>query len=85
MPDVTVATLQGFGGGRALNIGVPAFPVTNAPFAGNVTVRRGLSAGEATLTVGGLGDVVLDNPGDPLQSSRAINVVAVGDALVAIA
>ena len=44
-PDITLATLQGFGGGRALNIGVPAAPVTGSPFAGNVRVMstRGCS------------------------------------------
>ena len=78
-PDITLATLQGFGGGRALSIGVPASPVTRSPFAGNVLVKNGLSVGNAVLTVGGLGDVILDNHGDPLVSDRAINIVAVGD------
>ncbi len=79
MPDVTVATLQKFGGARALNVGVPAFPATRAPFAGNVRVEAGLSVGSAVLTVGGLGDVSLDNHGMPLASDRGINIVAVGD------
>ncbi len=78
-PDVTLATLQGFGGGRALEIGVPAIPATNSPFAGNVRVENGLSVGDAVLTIGGLGDVTLNNHGDPLTSDRAINIVAVGD------
>ncbi|MCZ6845675.1 MAG: filamentous hemagglutinin N-terminal domain-containing protein [Alphaproteobacteria bacterium] len=79
VPDVTLATLQGFGGGRALEIGVPALPATNLPFAGNVRVEDGLSVGDAVLTIGGLGDVTLDNHGDPLTSDRAIVIVAVGD------
>lgn len=78
-PDITLATLRGFGGGRALNIGVPAAPTSSSPFAGNVTVKTGLSVGDAVLTVGGLGDVTLDNHGDPLVSDRAINIVALGD------
>jgi hypothetical protein len=79
VPDVTLATLQGFGGGRALEIGVPALPATNLPYAGNVRVEDGLSVGDAVLTIGGLGDVTLDNHGDPLTSDRAIVIVAVGD------
>ena len=78
-PDITLATLQGFGGGRTLEIGVPALPRTNSPFAGNVRVENGLSVGDAVLTIGGLGDVTLTNHGDPLTSDRAINIVAVGD------
>ena len=79
VPDITLATLQGFGAGRALNIGVPAAPTNRSPFAGNVTVKSGLSVADAVLTVGGLGDVTLDNHADPLTSQRAINIVAVGD------
>ena len=78
-PDITLATLRGFGGGRELNIGVPAFPTSTSPFAGNVKVTAGLWVGDAVLTVGGLGDVMLNNHGDPLESDRAINIVAVGD------
>jgi filamentous hemagglutinin family protein len=78
-PDITLATLRGFGGGRELNIGVPAFPTSTSPFAGNVKVTAGLWVGDAVLTVGGLGDVTLNNHGDPLESDRAINIVAVGD------
>ncbi len=79
VPDVTLETLEGFGGGRALNIGVPALPTTRSPFAGNVRVARGLSVGDAVLTVGGLGDVILGNQADPLASDRGINIVAIGD------
>ncbi len=79
VPNITLATLQGFGGGRALEIGVPTLPATNSPFAGNVRVENGLSVGDAVLTIGGLGDVTLENHGDPLTSDRAINIVAVGD------
>ncbi|MDX1432256.1 MAG: filamentous hemagglutinin N-terminal domain-containing protein [Gammaproteobacteria bacterium] len=78
VPDVTLATLDGFGGGRALNFGVPALPTSRSPFAGNVKVTRGLSVGDAVLTVGGLGDVMLDNT-SPLRSDQRINIVAVGD------
>ncbi|NIP46919.1 MAG: hypothetical protein GWN21_11715, partial [Gammaproteobacteria bacterium] len=78
VPDVTLETLEGFGGGRALNIGVPALPTTRSPFAGNVRVARGLSVGDAVLTVGGLGDVILGNQADPLASDRGINIVAIG-------
>jgi len=78
VPDITLATLDDFGGGRALNIGVPAFPSARSPFAGNVKVARSLDVGDAVLTVGGLGDVMLDNA-SPLKSDRGINVVAVGD------
>jgi hypothetical protein len=62
-PDITLATLRGFGGGRELNIGVPAFPTSTSPFAGNVKVTAGLWVGDAVLTVGGLGDVTLPGPG----------------------
>ena len=78
-PDVTVATLQGFGGGRELEIGAPAIPTATSPLAGNVRVTTGLSVGDAVLTVGGLGDVTLDNHGAPLESDREINIIAVGD------
>jgi hypothetical protein len=57
-------------------------PPSTSPFAGNVTVKKGLSVGNAVLTVGGLGDVTLDNHGDPLESSRAVNIIAVGDRTV---
>jgi filamentous hemagglutinin family protein len=78
-PDVTMATLQNFGGGRTLEIGAPTLPTANAPFAGNVRVVQGVSVGDAVLTVGGLGDVTLANHGTPLASDRVVNVIAVGD------
>ena len=57
---------------------MPALPTSRSPFAGNVKVARGLSVGDAVLTVGGLGDVMLDNA-SPLKSARSINIVAIGD------
>ncbi|MDX1435095.1 MAG: hypothetical protein R3286_21835, partial [Gammaproteobacteria bacterium] len=75
----TLDFLSKYGVGRNLSIGVPLRPSSTSPYAGNVRIVDGIDVGDATLTVGGLGDVIFDNHDSPLRSSRAVNVVAIGD------